>query len=225
MIKRPSVIERKIVSLLNTLSLRRKLWLLYTCCVFIPLVLTDGLIAGVLFKNAQKELQKNMETAAFSASLDFRNAFDPASNLSNGIYINRTLNTFLEQQFKSNSEFYAESTSVYKQAGYSTMVTTDITNVVLCADNDTLVSAGTWSTIDKIRDTQWFQDFEASGREPGLYFYFSEPDISIPIANNMRMVTLVRELDYYSSLPSDKVLVCPPFVPKYTNSFLRSSFS
>ena len=85
-------ISNGIVSLLNNLSLRKKLWLLYTFCVFIPLVLTDGLIAIVLFNNAQKEMQKNMETAAYNASLDFRNVFDTAENLSNSIYINDDIN-------------------------------------------------------------------------------------------------------------------------------------
>lgn len=224
MIKRLSKIENKIVSILNNLSLRSKLWLLYTCCVFIPLVITDGLIAGVLFKNAQKELQQNMETAAFSASLDFRNAFDPASNLSNGIYINKPLNEFLEHNFSSNSEFYSESTRVYQQAGYSTMVTTDISNVVLCSDNDSLVSAGSWSTIDKVRDSQWYQDFESSGRTPGLYFYFSESALDIPISNNTRMITLVRDLDYFPSLPSEKILRIDLDYSRVSSVFSKSRY-
>ncbi|SEV85861.1 two-component system, sensor histidine kinase YesM [Ruminococcaceae bacterium KH2T8] len=213
-----------IVSLLNNLSLRKKLWLLYTFCVFIPLVLTDGLIAIVLFNNAQKEMQKNMETAAYNASLDFRNVFDTAENLSNTIYINDDINFFLETQFASNREFYSEANTLKQHAGYSTLVTTELSNVVFCADNDTLVSAGSFATIDKIRDTQWYTDFVAAGRKKGLYFYFSEASAYIPVTANMRMVTLVRDLDYFSTLSNEKIVRIDIDYSRISSIFSKSRY-
>ena len=217
-------ISNGIVSLLNNLSLRKKLWLLYTFCVFIPLVLTDGLIAIVLFNNAQKEMQKNMETAAYNASLDFRNVFDTAENLSNTIYINDDINFFLETQFASNREFYSEANTLKQHAGYSTLVTTELSNVVFCADNDTLVSAGSFATIDKIRDTQWYTDFVAAGRKKGLYFYFSEASAYIPVTANMRMVTLVRDLDYFSTLSNEKIVRIDIDYSRISSIFSKSRY-
>ena len=40
-------IEKRIVSYLNSLSVRRKLLVLYVFCVLIPLIVTDGFIIGM----------------------------------------------------------------------------------------------------------------------------------------------------------------------------------
>ncbi len=208
MIIRKKTIEKRFMGYLNNLSLRKKLWLLYTCCVIIPLVLTDGLIAAVFIHDAKKEMEKNMEMAVFNASLDFRNAFTPADNLSNSIYIDEDLNYFLERRFSANSDFYTESRSAYQRAGYSTLLSAGngIIGVALCADNNSIVSAGTYWSIDRIRDTQWYTDFENNGRVNALYFYFVEGEDNLPTGTNSRRISIVRELDHFGELPSEKVL-------------------
>ena len=87
MIIRKKTIENSFMQYLNNLSLKRKLWLLYTFCVIIPLVITDSLFAAVFIHNAKMDMQKSMEMAVFNAQIDFQNAFDPANNLANSIYI------------------------------------------------------------------------------------------------------------------------------------------
>ena len=208
MIIRKKIIEKHFMRYLNNLSLRRKLWLLYTFCVIIPLVLTDGLIAAVFIHDAKKDMDKSMEMAVFNATIDFQNAFDPANNLATSIYIQQDLNYFLETRYHSNSDFYTESRSAYAQAGYSTILSANnsILDVVLCADNDSIVNGGAYSTVERISETQWYTDFVDNGRKNALYFYYVEGESNIPAQTSSRRVSIVRDLDHYPELPSEKVL-------------------
>lgn len=208
MIIRKKTIENRFMNYLNNLSLRRKLWLLYTCCVIIPLVITDGLICAVFIHDAKKDMKKSMEMAVFNANIDFQNAFDPASILSNSIFINEDLNYFLERRFAANGSFYTESRSAKDDAGYSTILSANnsILNVVMCADNDSIISGGTYSTIDRIADTQWYTDFVNGGRLNALYFYYVEGEANLPSGTGTRRVSIVRDMDHFPELPSEKIL-------------------
>ena len=208
MIIRKKTIEKRFMNYLNNLSLRKKLWLLYTCCVIVPLIITDGLIATVFIHDAKQDMEKSMEMAVFNANIDFQNAFDPASILSNSIYINEDLNYFLERRFSANGTFYTESRSAKDDAGYSTILSANnsILNVVMCADNDSIISGGAYSTIDRISDTPWYTQFVNAGRANALYFYYVEGEANLPSGTSTRRVSIVRDMDHFTELPSEKIL-------------------
>ena len=208
MIIRKKTIENSFMQYLNNLSLKRKLWLLYTFCVIIPLVITDSLFAAVFIHNAKMDMQKSMEMAVFNAQIDFQNAFDPANNLANSIYINENLNYFLERRFSSPRYFYSASRDAREHAGYSSILAANnsILDVVMCANNASIVNGGAYSTIERVSDTDWYTDFIGNNRANAIYFYYVEGDANLPVGTSARRVSIVRDLDHFTELPSEKVL-------------------
>lgn len=208
MIIRKKTIENSFMQYLNNLSLKRKLWLLYTFCVIIPLVITDSLFAAVFIHNAKMDMQKSMEMAVFNAQIDFQNAFDPANNLANSIYINENLNYFLERRFSSPRYFYSASRDAREHAGYSSILAANnsILDVVMCANNASIVNGGAYSTIERVSDTDWYTDFVGNNRANAIYFYYVEGDANLPVGTSARRVSIVRDLDHFTELPSEKVL-------------------
>ena len=199
-------LEEGIVRVLNNFSLRHKLLILYLFCVAVPIVLTDGFFMMMFIDNSNLELRKNMEMAAYNAELDFKNIFDTSCNMSESLYINYKVNTFLETQFESNSEFYSAALQLLDQTGINTFAQDEIAKVVLCAENDSLVNAGNFCNLSRVEDTVWYTSFVASGQEPFISFYYTGVEGQIPRASDMRVVSLVRTLDYFRGLPMRKVL-------------------
>lgn len=46
--------------------------------------------------------------------------------------------------------------------------------VTIYADNNTLVNGGRFGTIDKIRDTTWYQTLKQDDRDAVLLFYYDD---------------------------------------------------
>ena len=57
---------------MNNFTIKTKLMLLYICCVFLPLVLTDGVILGLLVDNDRRVQSYEMEQLALR---DFEKAY------------------------------------------------------------------------------------------------------------------------------------------------------
>ncbi len=226
MIIRKKTIENSFMQYLNNLSLKRKLWLLYTFCVIIPLVITDSLFAAVFIHNAKMDMQKSMEMAVFNAQIDFQNAFDPANNLANSIYINENLNYFLERRFSSPRYFYSASRDAREHAGYSSILAANnsILDVVMCANNASIVNGGAYSTIERVSDTDWYTDFIGNNRANAIYFYYVEGDANLPVGTSARRVSIVRDLDHFTELPSEKVLRIDISYPRISEAFSVSRY-
>lgn len=226
MIIRKKTIENSFMQYLNNLSLKRKLWLLYTFCVIIPLVITDSLFAAVFIHNAKMDMQKSMEMAVFNAQIDFQNAFDPANNLANSIYINENLNYFLERRFSSPRYFYSASRDAREHAGYSSILAANnsILDVVMCANNASIVNGGAYSTIERVSDTDWYTDFVGNNRANAIYFYYVEGDANLPVGTSARRVSIVRDLDHFTELPSEKVLRIDISYPRISEAFSVSRY-
>ena len=90
-------------------SIRKKLFILYVVCMLFPLVLTDAVILYIVFENERSQQQKEFESIASAVEADLSYTFEEVIDFTNSVYINRTLNQFLEQAFASPLEFFEES--------------------------------------------------------------------------------------------------------------------
>ena len=196
----------KFIGFLNSLSLRKKLLLLYIFCVLFPLFFTDAFISISLYHNEKQEYLENMENVCLNISSDINDAVKPASDLSNSIYVNRRLYTFLDTEFDSYVDFYASSHEWLEQSGYSSYTSPNVSRIVFVVDNDTMISGGNIHTLNNVSDNKWYQDFIASGRNSDLIFYSGTEDESQAATSTNKKVKLVRYLDYYSGSKFEKIL-------------------
>lgn len=139
-------------------------------------------------------------------SSDINDAVKPASDLSNSIYVNRRLYTFLDTEFDSYVDFYASSHEWLEQSGYSSYTSPNVSRIVFVVDNDTMISGGNIHTLNNVSDNKWYQDFIASGRNSALIFYSGTEDESQAATSTNKKVKLVRYLDYYSGSKFEKIL-------------------
>ena len=91
---------------MNNFTIKTKLMLLYICCVFLPLVLTDGVILGLLVDNDRRVQSYEMEQLANAIQYDFTYAIDNAVNLTSNVYMNTNIENFLNTEYESNLDYF-----------------------------------------------------------------------------------------------------------------------
>lgn len=80
----------------------------------------------------------------------------------------------------------------------------DISNVVIYADNDTIVNGGYFYRLSEAEGTDWYHRYLESEKSlTFIPYYVGKSDMS---ALSMRKISLVRRLDYYKKDSCEKIL-------------------
>lgn len=191
---------------LNNLNVKKKLILFYLCCVLVPLFLTDSVILTILLQNENAEQQYEMENIASAVQFDLSYTLEEAAKMTKNIYINRSINEFLERSYESGLDFWESSQNFLKTAFFDNSSSTgsgDI-NLVMYGDNETIINGGHFYRLSDARDKEWYQKLEDSNQDMILHFYYiGESD---PSASSKRKISLVRKLNYYKDLKSEKLV-------------------
>ena len=95
-----------IYGLLNGLSIRNKLILVYVICMVIPLILTDSIVFGLLEHYEKREEEYRMRSVADSVRYLVNSSFDEAVTAINKIYLDEDVYKFLDDDFESEYDFF-----------------------------------------------------------------------------------------------------------------------
>ncbi|MCR5734112.1 MAG: sensor histidine kinase [Lachnospiraceae bacterium] len=182
---------------LNDLSIKNKLLLVYVTCMFIPLILTDGVILSLLNLNEKKEEKYQMEAVAESVKYILGSALDEAVTVINYIYLNEDIYAFLSDDFESDYDFYEKRIAI-KNGVFSQFERgreTSIMGIVIYGENDGIINGGNFYNIDAIRDVIWYEDIKTAKSPVLLSFYYVGE--SNPGTLNKKRVSMVRPLDHF----------------------------
>ncbi len=194
----PGVIFRRGVE-----NFMRRKWFYY-CCVFLPLLLIDGIILGVMQHNYREEQKIIMENIADTVVAEFGNIFEEAEAITNNLYIDREINEFLSHPYVSATEFYDASRQMASRRFYEILMGRSGENIVMCSENDTIVNGGRFYRLSSVQEESWYKKLVDS--ESNLvvdFYYIGETN---PSASAKRRVSLVRRLNYYKDLPEEKLV-------------------
>ena len=199
-------LEEKLIGALNNLTLNRKLLLLYLLCVLLPLLITDGYILTSIISSERSQFNEEMQNVAKNVSSDFIASIKTASDVSNIMYVDRSIYSFLETPFSDNEDFYTRYHEWVKQNGYQTLYLPNLARFIFVADNNTIVPGGNIFTLKSIEDNNWYQTFISTNQKPQFIFYFMG-DESDAIQTKTKQVKYVRWLDYHKETDIKKMLV------------------
>ncbi len=181
---------------LNDLSIKKKLFLVYVVCMFIPLILTDGIIFGLLQRNERREEEYRMNQAAESVKYLINSTFDEAVTAINKIYLNEDVYEFLDDDFESDYDFFEKRYKIQNDvirplAGGKE---SSINNIILCSDNDRLINGGNFYKIKDIGTVTW-EDLLAAKNNMVVNFFYTGDENKKEM--NRKRVTLIRALDHF----------------------------
>lgn len=184
-------------------SIRKKLLILYVVCVLFPLVLTDAVILYIVFDNEHQQQQKEFASIASAVEADLAYTFEEAIDFTNSVYINRTLNLFLEQSFSSPLEFFEESRRFSTDPFLGNM-NSERFQVMFYGDNDDIVNGGLFYRLDSVADSMLFLEYQQKDRDMTVIFNYKENSINV-VSN--RTIVMIRRMNYYRDLQKEKYVV------------------
>ncbi len=150
---------------LNNLIMKKKLFLLYFCCVMLPLVVTDTVIVGIIVKNEYDTKQERMKNDISSVEYTLNTAAEEAVSLSKNIYFNKYINNFLNTEFESPLDYYNQYQDLLRDSLFDSSLGTSNAIITMYADNLTLVNGGKFWKINSIENQEWYGEFH--GFRPG----------------------------------------------------------
>ena len=193
----------KLQRIMDAYSIRKKLFILYVCCMLLPLFVTDAVILYIVFDNEHVQQQKELESIASAVESDLTYTFDEAVNFTNSIYINRTINQFLEQSFDSPLEFFEESRKFTADPFLSNM-NSDRFQVAFYGDNEDIVNGGLFFQLSPKLLDPLYLEYQNKEKDMAVIFNYKESNINV-VSN--RKIVLIRKLDYFKDLQKEKYAV------------------
>ncbi len=182
---------------LNDLSIRNKLILVYVICMIIPLVLTDGIVFGLLEQYESREEEFRMQSVADSVRYLVNSSFDEAVTAINKIYLDENVYKFLDEDFESEYDFFEKKLKIQDNiikpldGGKESA----LSSIILCSDNSGIVNGGNFYNLRDIKYIRW-DDLLASKSSIIVFFYYPTDDVRS--ISNKKRVAVIRMLDHYS---------------------------
>lgn len=195
-------LRQKIEDKMNDYNVRKKLMILYLCCVLLPLFVTDSVIMGILLRGEKAERQYQMENIAGAVQSDLIYMLEEAANATKNIYVNRNISEFLDYEYESGYAYYSANQKLMSAAIFS--FNSNVSSIVMYGDNETIVNGGHFSSISSINREPWYKKLHDSEQDLILDFYYVGK--SDPSASSMRKISLVRRLNYFKDSNKEKLV-------------------
>ncbi|MCR5421255.1 MAG: histidine kinase [Lachnospiraceae bacterium] len=189
---------------MDDLTIRHKLVVLYVFCVILPLVVTDGLIFYFIKCEESNRLNYEMNNIVEAVEADIVNSVEEAVKVTRGVFINRTLNEFLDKEFSSPAEYYSERYKLLNQPFASMNLGTGELSLVMYTDNPSILSGGPFCQLDTQKDKVWYKALNNSDRDFILTSYYIGDENKTETYR--KRISLVRKLDYYKNLNYTKII-------------------
>lgn len=212
----------KMQNIMNDFNIKKKLIIIYVFCMIIPLVLTDSIILYILYDAEKKEQIYEFENIASAIRYSLEYSFEEAVNGMNDIYVDGDINDFLNEEYQNGFDFYSASVELSKKSTLDLLKGYEISNVVIYADNDTIVNGGHFYRLSEVEDTEWYREYIESGRNLTFSFYYiGKSDMS---ATSLRRISLVRHLDYFKKEGCEKILRIDLDYNKITRKLMLANY-
>lgn len=195
------ILENKI----NDYSVKKKLVVFYVCCVLLPLIITDSIILGIIFRGEEKEKTHEMMSIASAVESELVYTMEESAKIANALYLNRSMNEFLDKRYESDLEYFNASLDLGWNAFYEIVGgTTSANQVVMYSDNDTVINGNHVYHLDAAKQESWYEKLQNSKGNTILSFDFI--GLKSPGSSIYRRVSIIRKLDYHKDLKTEKVV-------------------
>ena len=188
---------RFLVRLLNRVSIKRKLIIIFLFCVLIPLIITDGLVIYAMINTEKKADMQQIENIADSAEYIIKDYTDFTFSVMNGIAGNKNVNAVSVAPYENVLDYYVRYYEILKNKLFSN----DKCIVTLYPENAGIISGGNFQNRSKAIGTAWydeFMDFCNDGYNAfdakNTYLYI---DFTRVYHVDKRVFSLVTEYDFY----------------------------
>ncbi len=156
---------------INHLKLRNKLILIYTACVFIPIVLTHIIFYNVTTHNIKEQKTVDANRALMLLHKELGAAIDDAAGISYLYSIDKSLDHHLNADYASYDQYVESLASIEQLFNRSDKEYKTISSTVILSDNPMVLASDHIVDLDDdARHTDWYRSLQPiSHTYPYLY--------------------------------------------------------
>ena len=181
---------------MDNLSIKKKFIQLYIFCVFLPLIITDSVVLYIVDSMESQRQYHEMANVANAVSYNISALVENAGEIAKSKYTDRRMNTFLEKQYESTSDYYTEYQTFFQDSTLENVLGMNQIVFTLYTDNPTMVKGGKIDTMSNLKKTAAYAAWKERGENEGLFFIYENKGY----ANSYRRkIILLQNLDFFST--------------------------
>lgn len=197
--------RRKIEDWLDNFSIKWKLIIVYIVCMAIPLVITDSVILGIIYNDANADRIHEYQNMASSLRYNLYSSVDNASKVSTGIYTSKVVDNFLKKEYESPLDYVNNHHKFFSDTLLTIYAGQSNQQLRFYVDNDTIVSGSEFQKLSDAEGTYWYQYMQDNNLETGLCFDFD--DRGSAISSSKRKIYYFQKLNFYSKSNNNVLIV------------------
>ena len=155
---------------MDNLSIKKKFIQLYIFCVLLPLIITDSVVLYIVDSMESQRQYHGMANVANAVSYNISALVENAGEIAKSMYTNRRMNSFLEKQYESNSDYYAEYQNFFQDSTLESVLGMNQIVFTLYTDNPTVVKGGKIDNMSNLKETAAYEAWKERGENEGLFF-------------------------------------------------------
>jgi two-component system sensor histidine kinase YesM len=181
---------------MDNIPIRRKFMQLYIVCVLVPLIITDSVVLYIVGGMERERERHEMANIANSVSYNINSMVDNAGEIAKSIYTNKSVNSFLEKEYDSSSEYYGAYRDFFQNTILENVLGMNQITFTMYTDNDTVIRGGKIDNMTSLKKTKAYEDWLERGENEGLFFTYERSGY----ANSyQRRIVLLQNLDFFQS--------------------------
>lgn len=188
-------IIRVLEQYLDNISIKKKFMQLYIVCVLVPLIITDSVVLYIAGSMESQRQAHEMANIASAVSYNISTLVENAGEIAKSMYTNKRVDSFLEKQYESTSDYYAEYQKFFQDSTLENVLGMNQIVFTMYTDNPTVIKGGKIDNMSNLKKTAVYEAWEKRGENEGLFFVYE----SKGYANSYRRkVILLQNLDFFS---------------------------
>lgn len=192
----------KLKTVIHYLKTNNKMFFIYICAVFLPLVLADGFLLGVLVQKEQNEQMYVAQNIANAVKFELSENVRGALEKTNSVYMSKEINDFLDYDYLSGVEYY-DRKLLFKDNLYDSFFGSGNLSINIYAENESILNGDHFQKVQAAEGEVWYNEWLESENDFLLIHYFDAKDY---LGTAKRKFSLIRKLDYFKDSSKNKFI-------------------
>ena len=203
--------KAKLLLHLDDMRLRNKFLVLYICCVFLPIILTNVIFYNTMSSNVREQRIGDINISLQQVHNEFWMQIEAAVSVSSIFYTDYNLYTLLDDHYSNPADFVEAYDNYLRRILNSyTPVYTSVQNIKIYVDNPMVLHSGGIAYLnEEVRLKHWFRALDRRTSSEPVFVRSPREDsiISGRIEEKSDSFSILRVMDYYDSYSTwNKVL-------------------
>ena len=195
-------IRTKLNNYMISISLKKKLVLLFIFCVLIPLIVTNGVVFYNLYRVNKIKKEQELRSDAEEVKFRFMEGLDYPSRIIQNVYKNDDVENLLNREYYDALDYYNSYLEFRKNSIYESWLGIGNETLEIYADNDTIVNGGMFYKLSNYRSESWYKNLSESDGFALMFDYSKNPTETY----SERKILLMRKMDMGRKNRSEKVI-------------------